>query len=41
MAVRRLLERNELNPNTVDEYGLTPFSWTAQNGHERVVKMKR
>jgi len=35
-----LLQREEVNPDRADtEYGLTPLSWAARNGHEGVVKM--
>jgi ankyrin repeat protein len=35
-----LLERKDVNPNQADtEYGRTPLSWAAENGHEGVVKM--
>jgi len=31
--VKMLLGRSDLNPNTPDEYGRTPLSWAAGNGH--------
>jgi len=35
-----LLERGDVNPDQPDtEYGRTPLSWAAENGHEGVVKM--
>ena len=39
-VVKLLLDRNGVNPNTLDnECGQTPLSWAAMNGHEGVVKM--
>ena len=35
--VKMLLGRSDLNPNTPDEYGRTPLSWAAGNGHGGVV----
>jgi len=35
-----LLERKDVNPDQPDtKYGLTPLSWAAKRGRERVVKM--
>ena len=33
-----LLERNDVNPNTVNEHGQTPLLIAARTGHERVVQ---
>ena len=40
-VVKILLERSDVNPNTPDIYGLTPLSWAAQNGHEKITQLLR
>ena len=37
--MRILPEQNGVNPDTPDEYGRTPLSFSAQNGHEGVVRI--
>jgi len=39
-AVKLLLERNDINPNTANtEYCRTPLWWAAERGHEGIVKL--
>jgi len=37
--VRVLLEQNEINPSIANEYGRTPLSFAAENGHEGIVRI--
>jgi ankyrin repeat protein len=34
-----LLAIDGVDPNSKDKYGRTPLSWTAERGHEAVVKL--
>ena len=36
-VVKLLLEREDVNPDSLDEVGRTPLSYAAGNGHEGVV----
>jgi ankyrin repeat protein len=38
-VVKLLLEKNADLESKDDEYGQTPLSWAARNGHEAVVKL--
>ena len=39
MIAEMLLERNDVNPDTLDTSGRTPLSWAASYGREEIVKM--
>jgi len=40
VTVKLLLEREDVNPNTLDtEYGRTPLLWAVRNSHEGTVKL--
>src|SRR5437660_1154228 len=38
-AVKLLLEREEVNAESLDNDGRTPLSWAAESGNERAVKL--
>jgi ankyrin repeat protein len=38
-VVKVLLARDDVDPESKDNYGRTPLSWAAGNGHEAVVKL--
>lgn len=38
-VVKLLLEREDVNPDSLDEVGRTPLSYAAGNGHEGVVEL--
>jgi ankyrin repeat protein len=39
--VELLVERDDVEADSKDEYGRTPLSWAAVGGHEAVVKLLR
>ena len=39
MVVRLLLARDDVDPDSKDNYGRTPLSRATANGHEAVVKL--
>ncbi|CUS08052.1 unnamed protein product, partial [Tuber aestivum] len=37
-VVKQLLDREDVNPNTVDKKGRTPLNWATMKGHECVIR---
>jgi ankyrin repeat protein len=38
-VVKLLVERDDVEADSKDQYGLTPLLWAAESGHEAVVKL--
>ncbi|KAJ2992155.1 hypothetical protein NUW58_g2262 [Xylaria curta] len=38
-AVKLLLESGKVNPNSKDDYGMTPLAWAAKEGHGPIVEL--